>query len=297
MNPHDPEIRQRFTAVKEQLDALRSTQEVFQRLRASTASFTELFRLASQQQTVNTRLFSTGVAGLVEMASLRTDVFQRFFEQEQERRRQLELLTKPLAELISERIGRIMIAPPELEWLRTLNNQFAGYRAMVESLKAATTADRQWAASTFAGFASMQVVGGAVIEEATEATESDATTADREVCLAGSMAAVASDSTAPEVETRIVEIVGSIEDLLARHLPQIGAGLVAKWRGAHEAITCKNPDRAAQVSMSLRELIKGTVNALVASDTASFMLWIKTQNGGRDTLEWKARFLLRGTLL
>lgn len=190
---------------------------------------------------------------------MRTNVFQEFFEQEKVRRQQLQLLTKPFSQLVSESIGRTLIAPAELDWLRTLNNQFAGYRAMAEALKAAATVHREWAASAFAGFASVQAVGGVVVGEATEATELEATTADREVCLAGSLAVVAADETALEIETRIVEVVGSIEDLLARHLPRIGTGLSAKWRGAHEALTCGNPDRAAQVSMSLRELIKGMI--------------------------------------
>jgi hypothetical protein len=220
--------------------------------------------------------------------------FQRLVEEEEERRRHLEQITRPFADMLAAH-ARDMSATADV--FRDLEERMSGMRALFAALDNVPHLRVGFPEFAFRGFTELQQAAGDFLVGARPGDDADTIVADREISLAGAVAVAATAVEAPAVEMRSIQIVGSIDTVLVGRLPQLRPGLLEHWQGARDALATANPNRVSLVSYSLRELAKGTVNALVAPEEADFQLWVKQQPNGKASLDWKARFLLRKTQL
>lgn len=264
---------------------------------ATLVQATELMRLRSQLkglEAVTTFRHQVTMGDTISKLFRENSVFQRMIEQQKAHERSIELLTRPLSESIAKHFAEVNATA---DIFRTIQARFSGMQATFAALENLPHLRAGFPEFALRGYTDLQQTGADFITTIDPPAPADTLVADRELSLAGAVAVAATEVDAPVVETRTLQIVESIDAVLTNQLGKLQPGLVEHWQGARDAMATANPNRVTYVYLSLRELAKGTVNALVHPEEATFQAWVKAQPSGKVSLDWKARFLFRNTQL
>jgi len=259
----------------------------------ATDSLSELLRLRHELASLDTLVADRTQRSIVETlatAGIENSVVQHALTEYFRQQRWVDLLGKPLSEILAEQRATLATFMPAIR-LMEIHRELSWFL----SSSVANMAELG------GGFRTAALSGWLDLSQASENAYSSpnsslAVVTEREVCLAGGVAAAAVDDAAVAIETRVIEAIDGIDEFLGRHLAELNPGLVTGWRGARDALATKNPDRARILSFGLRELTKGTLNALVGPQEREFDAWIK-QQAAKPSLEWKVRFLLKDSRL